>query len=287
MEPDGKNLALAHHYLDIDQPQRALQALDSSGATVEAPDYWLLRGQALYDLGRYAEARTAAREGLAREPESVGLLYLSCNAEVKLGDAAAAERAILAALRLAPEDPYLLCRYAHLVAKAGQIDKAGRLVDEAARVAPDSPVVHKARATLSYLRGKNREMGEHSQRVLADDPDDPYGHSMLGVSAASRGRAGDAARHFASAVRLAPADNTLAEAARESRVASHPLMWPLAPFSRLGPGVVWIGAMVIIFGLRALGFTTAALALTVVYLVWCLYSWITPPLLRRWLRGRY
>ncbi len=61
-----KGLAVAFHYLEVGQPQRALAALDGlAGAGLEEPRAWFARGQALYDLERYAEAADVAKAGLA------------------------------------------------------------------------------------------------------------------------------------------------------------------------------------------------------------------------------
>jgi len=80
-----------------------------------------------------------------------------------------------------------------------------------------------------------------------------------------------------------PGDDDRADAAREARFASHPLMRPLRPMRRFGAFRVWIAAMVILYGLRATGNRVAAGLFGFVYLAYCLYGWIIPPLVRRWM----
>lgn len=286
MDTAGKPLALARHFLEIGQPGRALETLDrASGVPADAAAH-ALRGLALHDLGRYADAARVARAGLAREPESLPLLRLLCDAEARLGNLAEAERAILAALRLAPDEPRLLCRYAHLVAGAGQADKARRLVEEAARLAPDDPAVLRARVALSYVGGDDRATAARSRDLLARDPDDEYGHRMLGAALSSRGAVTQAERHLRTAARFDPADPDLAEATRATRLAAHPLLWPLRPLRRFGVIPVWLGAIAIIFGLRSLGLQPVAAVVGLAYFLLCVYSWVVPPLLRWWLDRR-
>ncbi len=292
MESTAKQLTIARHYLAVGQPARALAALDGlAGDALNDTLVSALRGQALYELDRYDEAAAIARAGLAHTPESIALLYLLCNCEAQLGDLAAAERAILSALRLDPEDPDLLCRYAHLVAMAGQLAKAERLVDEAARLDPDAPAVARARVALAYVRADDRAVDRQSRQLLMADPDDDYGHRMLGVAMANTGQMAPAARHLGVAVRLDPTDRELAEAARESRLWAHPLLWPLRPLNSFSPArvYIWLGMIALVFVLLALGYDWAPgliLVLVLVYCVFCVYSWVAPPLLRLWLRWR-
>lgn len=277
-------VALARHYLHVDQPRRALETLERiADPDLEDPELWTLRAAALHALDKPAEAARAAREGLARAPESPHLLYLLCDCEAQRGDAAAAERAILSCLRVAPESAPALCRYALLVAKEGQVDKAARLVEEAARIDPEAGGVARARMIVAYLQGKDEDLARHGKARLAADPDDALTHHLLGQAMLEGGRVDDAGRHLRTAARLDPGDNDLADAAREARFASHRLMRPLWPMQRFGAIPMWIAAMVVLYGLRATGNRAAAGLFGVAYFAYCLYSWIMPPLLRRWM----
>lgn len=287
MEPTTGNLALAGRYLEIGQPERALRTLDAAGGDVlHTAVYWRLRAQALLHMGRDAEAKAAVGSGLAESPEDVVLLYLLFTCEWKLGDVAAAERAILGALRQIPEDPALLTRYALLVAQAGQTEKARRLVDRAAEIAPEDATVLRTRVVLSQAQGDHREAEQLTRRLLAEDPEEAFGHKALGDSALLRGRVGDAARHYRTAAASDPTDTSAIRAARESAFYTHPLLWPVRPFAAVGPAKIWLGAIVVVYGLRALGLDLVAGVLGVAYLLLCVYSWVVPPLLRRWMRRR-
>ncbi|MBX3058301.1 MAG: tetratricopeptide repeat protein [Anaerolineae bacterium] len=94
------SLSLASHYLDIDQPDRALALLDQPDSEViNYPYFWYLRGQAFYRLEKFENARQATQKGLALSPQDVQLLLLLCNCQSRLNNLAEAERAILAALQ--------------------------------------------------------------------------------------------------------------------------------------------------------------------------------------------
>ena len=284
---DDQQIALAEHYLDVGQPRRTLDLLSSAdGESFEGPDFWRLRGAALYELERYEEASRAAAEGLARDPHWIPLLHIRAMAEAELDRLAEAERSILAALELDPEDPYLLCGYARIAAHGGQLDKAERLVAEAERVDPENPRVLTMRSFLAYLRGHDRKAQRLSDEALSFDPEDSSAHRLRGAALLGRGDVRGAKRSFETAIRDDPTDRTLGEAVRGTRIATHPLMWPVWPAQRLGVAGSWVVAMVLIFGLRGLGLGTAAVVATGVWIAIVVYSWTAAPAAARWLESR-
>jgi tetratricopeptide (TPR) repeat protein len=284
---DAHQMALAEHYLDVGQPQRTLELLSSAdGESLEQADFWRLRAAALYELERYAEAARIAGEGLARDPHRVPLLHIRAMAEAELDDLPAAERSILAGLELDPEDPYLLCAYARIAAAGGQLDKAERLVEEAARVDPENPRVLGMRSFVAYLRGRDREAQRLSDEALSHDPEDSTAHRLRGAALLERGDVRGARRAFETAIRDDPGDRDLGEAVRGTRIATHPLLWPVWPAQRLGVAGSWVVAMVLIFGLRGLGLQTAAVIATGAWIAIVIYSWTAAPAAARWLESR-
>jgi tetratricopeptide (TPR) repeat protein len=282
----ANNLALALHYLDIEQPRRALEMLDRSENDLDEPEYWLLRARALVGVERHAEAIAAASAGLRLDPDDVELLHVNAVAQTGIGDLAAAERSLLAALRIAAEHPVLLAQYALLVARAGQLEKARRLLDEAERLDPSQPVVSYARGVIAYLSGNDKEASKHADVMLADDPEESSALAFRGAVLAERGSTREARRHFEAAARLDPSDARVVRAARETRFATHPLLWPLLPLQRFGPAKVWLGWIALLGILLALGLDTVAGILGLVYLAFVVYSWTVGPLTVRWLRRR-
>jgi predicted Zn-dependent protease len=286
MARETAGITLARRYLEMGRPQQTLEALSGiANPDLDDPELWYLRAAAELELESYSDAARTARDGLARSPSSIALLAILSAAESELGHAAEAERAILAALELSPDSPTLLIRYALLVAKAGQLEKAERLIDEAGRVDPTDPDVTRARSVLAFVKGSDREAEVEARKLLGADPEDVAGLLMLGSTAAEAGRVHEAGRHFLGAARVEPYGQTL-EAAREIKIATHPLMWPLRPVERFGPGPLWIAAVATLVTLQILGFSTAGLIAGLVWLVWCAYTWIAPPLIRRWVGWR-
>lgn len=280
-----RRLAAAQRYVEIGRPHEALEALGGLDAEAARTPYAVrLRGFAHFGAQEWDEAAEVARDGLEDEPEDEGLLYLLSLAEEQRGDLAAAEGAILAALAQESEQPELLAQYADVLMRAGQLDKAGQVLGHAAAGDPDSPDVLGSRISLAYLRHDRRGAQRLTGELLAMDPESRRAHRMLGALALERGKPEVAEGHFGQAVRSDPSDHQAAGYARASRLLRNPLWWPSVFFDRFGVAATWVGAMLVIFGLRGLGLDTASAIATGAWLLLCVWSWIATPLLNRRLK---
>jgi tetratricopeptide (TPR) repeat protein len=282
---DEGALALAERYLEIGRPGDALAALARANADDDPELFHLLRAEALLLDDRLAAAIEATEEGLAAEPESIPLLVIKAGGHERLGQLAAAETALLAALRQLPEEPSLLCRYGRLVARGGHLDKARRLLAEAQRLEPDSGEAARLALLIDHLAGDDLAAAAASRKLLADDPEDTHAMAMLGLSLLERGEHGAARRVVMPAAALEP--EHLGELAREARLRAHPLMWPLWPVVRFGGVAMWFVGVGAIFVARTIGDGELVLPVALTYLLWCVYTWVAPPLLRRYLRWRH
>jgi hypothetical protein len=68
-------------------------------------------------------------------------------------------------------------------------------------------------------------------------------------------------------------------------VKSHWLLWPTRLIHRFGPAGLYLGAILGFAALCLAGLNRAATVFMLVYLVFCLYSWIAP-LLERCISGK-
>jgi tetratricopeptide (TPR) repeat protein len=284
---DDRTLALAEHYLRIDQPERALDALQRvQGDAFEDPRFWLTRARALRGVDRPGEAVAAAERGLALDPENPILLDVLCLAQLERGLLSDARRAIRAALELWPGEPDLLAHAAMVEAKDGQHEEARRLLAEAHAADPEAREVLNARGYAAFVRGDDREAAAEYRRMLEQDPESVAAHYMRGAALARTGEWGTAARHLREAAARAPADRQVADAARRLRALAHPLMRPLRPVARLGRWRIWIGWIVIYTLLRATGNGILVGVAAGIWLAFVAYTWLVPPLVRWWVRRR-
>jgi tetratricopeptide (TPR) repeat protein len=140
------------------------------------------------------------------------------------------------------------------------------------------------RGFLSYLAADDATAARHAEEALAADPEEQSAHLLRGVVLAHQGRVRDARRHFDTAARRAPGDAGIVEAAHEIRWLTHPLLLPLVPIQRFGAGRVWLALIGITW---AIGNEILQMVVLVAWLAYVTYSWVAPPLVRRWYeRGR-
>jgi predicted Zn-dependent protease len=275
-------------FMEMGQPQRALDVLQHPPTEhLEDSTFWLVRAQAYYDLGEWSQARKTAHQGLALAPQNPHLLLLLANLEAKAGDLPAAEQAILSALNQQPEHPTLLCRYALLVAEDGQLDKAERLLARAAQQSPEDPSVRRTTAALAYLRGDDKQAMQANLETLRDNPEDVVSRHALGAMLLEKGYVKAADRHLKAAARLDPGEQDVVAAARISQPYAHWLLWPLRPAYRLGSAktwLLWVGTYVL---LTVLGLHQIARPLAILWILYCVYSWVVPPLIKWWYKRRY
>jgi len=283
--PEQDALGLARHWMTLNKPDRVLEQLARlPGDAALSPDAFVLRTAALYDLDRHLEAEAAAEAGLGElgpDPQLLALLGMS---RQELGKYEGAESALLDGLALAPTSSYLLCAYARLCLAVGQAGKAAKLVERAASFDPEDDVVARTRVLVAFVEGKDAEAVRHGREAMRLDPDGGGNHAMYGMALANRGDVGSAARSFRRAAAADPGNTELVEAAREARAAAHPLLWPLRPMQRFGALPVWLAAVVGMTALRAAGLAPLAVAFAVLWVAYCVYSWVAPPLVRRWVR---
>lgn len=287
-EPFSQARTMAWRYLEMHQPQRALEMLGGlSSDDLEDPAVWYIRGHALLELEEHERAADVAQDALAKWPEDVELLSILAAAEAGRDRLAEAEQAVLAALRLEADSPELLAQYARVLMRGGQFRKAEEVLGLAERAEPDADVVLRARQLLAFIRFRNREARELAQELLRRDAEDPQGQMMLGALDLEKVRPRQALERFGTVVRNDPADRHAVEAATAAKMMSHPLMWPVVPFERFGAGPTWVAAVAIIFGLQAAGQETASGIAVIVWIALCVYSWIAVAVFKRRLGGEW
>jgi hypothetical protein len=86
---------------------------------------------------------------------------------------------------------------------------------------------------------------------------------------------------MAETVRSDPANERYAADARVARALQNPLWWPTRVVQRFGAIPLWAGYLVIAFSLRSGGLTSLAGIVTIGWIVFCIWSWVMPPILRR------
>ena len=281
--PDLVLAALA--WLQRGQPQKALSTLErADAATLEDATAWFVRLAALAELERWEQGERAVDAALARFPEDVALLQFAAIIVRHRGQAGRAEQLLLAGLRSRPENIGLLCAYAELVAADGQLPKADALMLRAASFAPASDRVAHTRWVIANLRGDDEGARKIAAERLGRNPGDAHALTAMAIEELHVGEVVRAKALYGAAI---DADFAIhdPELAMQLRVRRHPLYLGMWPVERWGPVPVTIGGIVLLQLVRSVAPPELTLVLVVVWIVYCLYTWLAPALLPRYLRS--
>ncbi|MDM4768439.1 tetratricopeptide repeat protein [Pelomonas sp. SE-A7] len=298
----------------------SMDTLPYQGAEPPDADELAWRAEQLIERRRYAEARRLAGAALRDQPRHAGLLlavaradYLSDDndsarstlqqlladdpdsADARLllhlvaadeGELAEAELLIIQLLREQPHWAGYWALYSRLMLRALHFEKAGQLAEVALRRDPQDPTALRARALCDLADGKGGSDSEAMVQLIVADPQDEHTLRLVLQSLLEQGRLRAAHQLARELLRAYPQDANLLRLVAQTRMATHWSMWPLWPLQRWGLKAsvgLWLLAVI---GLR-LGehFLPAQSGYFFVALVvYVLYSWIWPPLLKRVMR---
>ena len=243
----SRGLELAYHWFEHEQFEKCMDALTEAadGALGEAL-FWYLRAECLRRLGRPDDAIETAQAALSQWPEDVGLLDSLGLSLMASGDIEAGDDAFRSALSIAPGEAGLLAHHAVALAKLGSLDEAQRAVDALMIADPGWIGALETRAQVACI-GDHSAADGYVADLLGCDPENRLGHVLRGNLALRRRQARPAADAFGDAAALNPSNVSIARAARETRIAAHPLLAPARPLFMLGRRRT-----------RAIGFAVAA-----------------------------
>lgn len=227
----------------------------------------------------------AVRQVLTSEPSNEGARTLYFELLIEKEKYGEAESVILDLLREYPEAAEYYGLYARLMLRTLNMDKALQLAREGLKYDPDSTSCLAAQATCELI--ENPAAASHGlQQMLVRQPQ--YAGTLVLVAAAleQRGDSKGAHRISQELVRAQPDNEHLVQMAQHLKLKSHWSLLPLWPLHKWGWGAsfgMWLGTLVISRSLSKT-YPVAAGVFLVVVLVYVVYSWVWPPVLRRLLK---
>jgi len=234
----------------------------------------------LADMNKDAE--TTVRQVLVIAPYHYPARQLLASILVENGEFADAELLLIGMLREYPESADLYGRYSRLMLRTLHLDKAEQLAREGLRYDPENGECLMASALCETARSGARA-NEGLVKLLKAHPDSLSSVHALVVALVDAGRLEEAHRIAQGALRGDPANDNLLQLVRELRIQNHWSMKPLWPLQKWGWGasaVMWVGGIVVLNALRKTAPELATPA-AFVWLGYCIYSWVWPPLIRR------
>lgn len=232
---------------------------------------------------RIDDAMRTVRQVLAADPDlpAARELYFAL---LELKDQhVEAERVIIELLREYPERAEYYGRYADLMLRTLNFEKAKQLAHEGLKYDPDDAVCLAARTLCEFIEQPAGDTSRGLQQLLVRHPESVRTLVLVAIALQQRGDLRGARRVAQELVRAQPDNEGLVEFARALTVSAHWSMRPLWPMQKWGWGAsfaLWLFAIV---GVRVIGQYDQAAAgiFAIVMLLYVIYSWVWPPILKR------
>lgn len=252
------------------------------------PDLLFARGYVAYREDEYTEARQAFEEVLARDPEYIPALHLLASVAMETKSYSEAEQLLLHIIERHPEDADAFASYARVMMETLHTDKARALAEESLRLDPTHHEAEFVMLLLDMMDGDQKDVHARVSEMIADRPDDLRTIASLYLVLIDSGRHREALGVGQELLRHSPDKEDIVEGLVDLRVASHWSTWPLRPLARWGwtaSAIIW-GLSVVMFRLLEQYAPDIAGPAAIVFLAFVAYSWVWPPILRRWFQRR-
>jgi tetratricopeptide (TPR) repeat protein len=230
-------------------------------------------------------ARRTLEHVISREPDHLGARAMLLSLLAADGELVAAEQLALSMLREHPQSAWLYAVYGRVMLQALQFPKARELAQEALRLDPHEDEALRLLALCDVVERRRGADSAALQRLLAQNPDDRQTLGLVVTALIHDGQSSAALRGARELLRADPNDAHWLAVVKALTVDTHWSLKPLWPLQRFGWGgsiALWLGGIVAVRAL-AQADSAAASVLSWVILGYVLYSWVWPPLLKRWL----
>lgn len=238
-----------------------------------------------YFEDRFEASLVMVQQVMQVEPGSTSARALLFELLLERQDYPVAENLIIELLRENPEHAPFYARYAQLMLKTVMLEKARALASEGLRYDAHDSGCLRVYTLCDFIQKPKGAGSDALRKLLVNEPNSINTLVLIVIALQERGKMREAGRIAQQLVRLQPNNQHLVAMAKSLKVSSHWTLWPLWPMQKYGWGgsvAMWI--ILLVVGrviLRAYPAWSGQFSLLVIGYV--IYSWVWPPLLRRWL----
>jgi tetratricopeptide (TPR) repeat protein len=249
------------------------------------PELLLLSGRAEYMDDNNEAALSIAQQVLAQDPENADARELLFDALKDEGRLPEAERIIIDLLKDYPEHAPFYGEYAMLMYQAMHLKKARALAEEGMKYDPDELNCMYVRLLCDFIDKRKNSETHSLQQLLARYPDAMQTMVSLVLVLVKRGRFRAALQVSQELLRAEPHNKDVLDIVLDLKAAAHWTMLPLWPLQRWGyvaSFIIWLGGIVV-FSIVVRYDEEAGGSLILALIVYVIYSWVWPPIVRRWI----
>ena len=233
---------------------------------------------------RYEDAESTLKDLLRHEPDHFGAGFLLASIYKDLKQYAKAEGLVIELIRQNPESSASYTLYAEIMLETLYIEKAQKLAAEAVRMDPDDVSAQAVVLICNVIRGGKTDYHESLADLVRNYPYASTTSSMILLVLYEQKKYREALRLAKELLRCDPGNESLVEMIKELRILTHVTMIPLMPSIKYGwhaSAVMYIIAIVAFYA--ALKYLPGGVASRVIsgWLLYVLYSWFYPPILKR------
>lgn len=286
---------------DLDDDLRLLDELGARNRTVQMrsvlqrvmplhPDHEsVLYYAALVDWleNKDEEALATATRLVENHPGSYDGRLLLFRILDSLGRRGDAESVIIGLLDDYPESALLYARYSLLMLETMHVDKAGTLAARALQLDPDNEIALMASVLHELVVNPGESARQRLGELVRRYPD-TMGTALTVVSVLTdEGRDKEALVISQEMLRQEPSSEPLVELVVGLKAAGHWSMIPLRPMQKWGWGAsvaIWFGMLLLLRAMRGMGLEDLVYPVVALFIIYIVYSWVWPPLLKRLMR---
>ncbi len=236
----------------------------------------------------HTEARAILQRVLMRDPEHLQARSLLAVVYQETDELEQSEAVLLDLLKDYPEAAPLYARYAMLMYRTMHVEKAQALAREALRLDPEDELALTACMIGDMIDGRGGDEKETLAALMARHPESVTTAHLLITHLVSRGKYRAARRIAIELLKLDPSSQDALALVVELDALSHWSTLPLWPLNRWGWAAsagLWVLTLFLL-NLAPRIAPGSGPVVSYALLAYVAYSWIYPPLLKRWLKRR-
>jgi Tfp pilus assembly protein PilF len=281
--------AVIAHYFNLGRYEAAAPIIEKV-IRQNPEDSTALFQMAVVEMSRnhFSEARETCREALRFGYDEITAYHFIGSTYQHEGKLTEAEEAFLTALEKDPLNGELIASYGRLMLQAGHDQKALALLEQAREIEPYSERVNQFLLDFYFAKSDLKMQQEYISNVLETSADEVQNLTNMAMFHVLKGEVKEARECYRQAFLLNPEDENILTLLQYYDSLIHPLFAPQRFMEKVGgPAVVWIAFMVISFALKSLDLYIPLFIFAVIYILYVIYTWITPLIYKWFVKGRH